>query len=170
MSLLRAFTLFFLFTAAAFAAEPAIISPANGTHIAPGAKFDFKYQIGAERGISSYNYHVWLVTDKPLHFSPELNWAGAFYLGTFANPNSPGNPKPKNPAPDQLTMPDFSQNPGGWGSGSFVSDATFYLAVFEEYSNGDPFVGHRISFVLNEIVYNATSDASESPVRSVEEL
>ncbi|KAK7056897.1 hypothetical protein VNI00_002615 [Paramarasmius palmivorus] len=159
MSLIRAFTLVFLLIATTFAIDPAIISPANGTHIAPGTSFDFEYQIMAERGLSSYNYHVWLFTQKPSEFSPSLNWAGGYYFGMFANPNFPGNPSPKNPPPAQLTMPDFSQNPGGWGSGGFVSDATFYLAVMEEYSNGDPFVGRRLSMVMNEIVYNATSTA-----------
>ncbi|EEB95154.1 hypothetical protein MPER_05924, partial [Moniliophthora perniciosa FA553] len=137
MQLLGAFTLALSLAATTLAIEPAIISPANGTSIAPGAAFDFKYQILAERGRSSYNYHVWLFTQPPSEFGPSLNWAGGYYFGMFADPNFPGNPNPNNRPPPQLTMPDFSKNPGGWGSGASVSDATFYLAVMEEYANGD---------------------------------
>jgi hypothetical protein len=33
-------------------------------------------------------------------------------------------------------MPDVSKLGGGWGVGANITDATFYLAVIEEYGNG----------------------------------
>jgi hypothetical protein len=41
---------------------------------------------------------------------------------------------PTNLPPAQLVMPDFSKNPGGFGVGASATNATYYLAVFEEYS------------------------------------
>ena len=48
-----------------------------------------------------------------------------------------GNPNPPNPAPAQLTMPDFALSPGGWGVGETASNGTFYLVVLEEYVTGN---------------------------------
>jgi len=45
-------------------------------------------------------------------------------------------PSARHPAPETLTMPDFSKPLGGWGSGASVSNAVFYLAVLEEYGTG----------------------------------
>ena len=41
---------------------------------------------------------------------------------------------PGNPAPPQLTMPDFSQSQGGFSQGAFASDLPIYLAVIEEFN------------------------------------
>ncbi|KAJ6559089.1 hypothetical protein DFH09DRAFT_1161819 [Mycena vulgaris] len=143
--------------ASVFAATPVIVQPAEGTHIAPGAAFDFNYGSIADYGTSSYNYTVWLLTSLPTSFAPSTNFAEGHYFGRFAEPNYPGNPNPPNTPPAQLIMPDFSKNPGGFGSGASATNATCYLAVFEEYANGSGSVGYRISFTANKIVYNATS-------------
>lgn len=45
-------------------------------------------------------------------------------------------PTPKNPAPPHFTMPDFSQDEGGWGIGKAASDVKFRLVVYEEYDDG----------------------------------
>ncbi len=77
-------------------------------------------------------------------------------------------------------MPDFSKPLGGFGVGASVSNATFYLAVLEEYGNGNvrsfgslgfvtklicthcqPSVGRRISLVMNQIIYNSTEVGEE---------
>lgn len=48
-----------------------------------------------------------------------------------------GNPNPHNTPPAQLIMPDFSKPQGGFGSGASIANATFYLAVVEEYATGE---------------------------------
>ncbi|KAJ7505243.1 hypothetical protein B0H11DRAFT_1977675 [Mycena galericulata] len=144
--------------ASAYAATPAIISPADGTLIAPGAAFDFNYNSIADYGVSSYNYSVYLLTSPPDSLSPSETFAAGHYFGRFAEPNYPGNPNPPNTPPAQLVMPNFSAPPGGFGAGASVTNATFYLAVFEEYSNGAACVGNRISYTANQIVYNATTN------------
>ena len=76
--------------ASAYAATPAIINPAEGTHIAPGQAFDFNYDSIADYGTSSYNYSVYLFTSSPLAFTSSENFATAHYFGRFAEPNYPG--------------------------------------------------------------------------------
>lgn len=85
-------------------------------------------------------------------------------------------PYPQHPAPPNLTMPDFSKSPGGFGTGATCSDQTFYLAVFEEYSEcavsvdrvycgvfvltsrwRQGAVGNKISLAVVPLIYNATS-------------
>ncbi|KAJ7784454.1 hypothetical protein B0H16DRAFT_298597 [Mycena metata] len=141
------------------ATAPAIIQPADNTAIAPGASFPFEYLSIADYGTSSYNYSVYLITSPPDAFAPSQTFASGHYFGRFGAPNYPGNPNPKNTAPSQLVMPNFSLPPGGFGAGAFATNATFYLAVFEEYSNGDGVIGNRISFTSNRIIYNATTNA-----------
>ena len=46
------------------------------------------------------------------------------------------NNHPVEQLPEKLTMPDFSVNQGGFGSGKTASDAPMYLAVFEEWADG----------------------------------
>lgn len=46
-------------------------------------------------------------------------------------------PYATNPAPAQLTMPDLSQDQGGWGSGASATNATFYVMVWEEWASCD---------------------------------
>ncbi|KAF8158915.1 hypothetical protein K438DRAFT_1686763 [Mycena galopus ATCC 62051] len=148
------------FFASARASTPAIMAPAEGTHIAPGATFDFSYLSIADYGASSYNYNVYLFTDPPsaIPTAQNLDFANGYFFGRFAEENYPGNPNPPNPPPPTLVMPDFSQSPGGWGTGANATNATFYLAVLEEYSTFTGAVGNRISFTANRIIYNATSN------------
>lgn len=48
--------------------------------------------------------------------------------------NFTADPYPKNPAPAQLVMPDFSKAPGGFGAGATGSDIKMYFVVLEEYN------------------------------------
>ncbi|KAF7365104.1 26S proteasome subunit P45 [Mycena venus] len=143
--------------ASAHASTPVIVKPADGTHISPGQAFDFSYQSIADYGVSSYNYSVYLFTTPPLAFMTSQNFGAGHYFGRFAQPNYPGNPNPSNTPPATFVMPDFSKPPGGFGAGASATNATFYLAVFEEYSNGEGVPGNRISFTANRVIYNATS-------------
>ncbi|KAL0580642.1 hypothetical protein V5O48_001372 [Marasmius crinis-equi] len=166
--------------------KASIIAPANGTRIKPGVSFPFKYQSISDYGVTSYNYTVWLLTQPPTPFQSTQVWAGGYSFGQFAEPNYPGNPHPGNRPPTQLVMPDFSKPLGGWGTGASVSNATFYLAVFEEYGDGtvssrssshfhpadqydfQPFVGRRIHLSINEIIYNSTLKSDPLNVQSLE--
>ncbi|KAJ6605646.1 hypothetical protein B0H10DRAFT_1922686 [Mycena sp. CBHHK59/15] len=138
-----------------------ISTPVNGAVIAPGAAFDFRYNTMADYGVTSYNYSVWLLTSMPTTFEQSTNFAEGHFFGRFAEPNYPGmrvcNPSPKNPAPAQLIMPDFSKNPGGWGAGASDSNGQFALVVMEEYANGSGSVGSRLALAVNSIVYNGTT-------------
>lgn len=129
-----------------------ITSPANGTHIAPGAAFDFLYNARGDYCISSYNYTVWLLTSSPSTIGLYSNSMTGHYFGRFSDANSGechevasvvlslrellfiANPNPANPPPAQLVMPDFSISPGGFGVGATAQDATFYFAVMEEWA------------------------------------
>ncbi|KAJ6559093.1 hypothetical protein DFH09DRAFT_922090 [Mycena vulgaris] len=134
-----------------------IISPADGTVIAPGQAFDFAYDSMADFGVTSFNYTVWLLTSMPKTFAQSTDFAEGHFFGRFAEPNFPGNPNPRNPAPAQLVMPDFSKNPGGWGVGASDSNGHFALVVMEEYATGEGSVGSRLTLAINRIVYNATA-------------
>lgn len=47
-------------------------------------------------------------------------------------------PYPKDPAPAQLTMPDFSKNAlAGWSAGESAHDLQLQLLVIEEWGNGE---------------------------------
>ncbi|KIK57257.1 hypothetical protein GYMLUDRAFT_46516 [Collybiopsis luxurians FD-317 M1] len=138
------------------ATTPTIVLPANGTKVAPGAQFAFKYDSIADSTVSSYNFTVVLFTQLPSSFAESSNYAAGYTFGQFDVANYPAIPYAQHPAPPFLVMPDFSKSLG-WGMGASISDATFYLAVFEEYANGQPSVGPRISLSINEIVYNSTS-------------
>ncbi|KAJ3726739.1 hypothetical protein FB446DRAFT_748504 [Lentinula raphanica] len=154
LSLLGIFSLPLLISAT----TPRIDEPANGTAIAPGAAFNFSYLSIADYGTSAYNYTVWLFTSLPSSDAPSIQFASGYDLGKYAEPNYPGNPSPSNPPPAQLTMPDFSQPLGGFGAGYSVSNATFYLAVIEEYGDTSPTVpGRMLSVVMNSVLYNVTS-------------
>ncbi|KAF7346468.1 hypothetical protein MSAN_01874800 [Mycena sanguinolenta] len=134
-----------------------IVQPADGTVIAPGETFPFQYESVADYGISSYNFTVWLLTSMPSSFGPAINFAEGHYFGRFAEPNYPGNPSPTNPPPATLTMPDFSKNPAGFGTGSSDSNGAFALVVMEEYATGEGSVGLRFALAMNQIVYNGTT-------------
>ncbi|KAK7048465.1 hypothetical protein R3P38DRAFT_3174720 [Favolaschia claudopus] len=133
-----------------------IVLPPDGAVIAPGEEFAFEYDCMADFGISSYNFTVWLVTSFPKSMSPSNNFAEGHYFGRFGQPNYPGNPSPKNPPPATLTMPDFSKNPGGFGTGAVDSDGQFALIVMEEYATGEASIGSRFTLAVNRIVYNGT--------------
>ncbi|RDB18046.1 hypothetical protein Hypma_000722 [Hypsizygus marmoreus] len=133
-----------------------IIFPHKGAFIAPGASFKFRYQGRADYGVSSYNYTVWLFTSPLKSFTPSEMFETGYYFGRYSETNYPANPYPSNPPPSHLKMPDFSQNPGGFGTGASTSNAHFYLAVFEEYATGVGSVGYRISLAINRITYNGT--------------
>lgn len=47
--------------------------------------------------------------------------------------DSIADPYPTHPTPSQLTMPDFSQAPGGFASGATGSNVKMQLVVVEEY-------------------------------------
>ncbi|KAJ3752120.1 hypothetical protein EV360DRAFT_55786 [Lentinula raphanica] len=137
-----------------------IVSPAPGTFINPGDAFDFSYAARGDYGITSLNYTVFLLTSSPTSLAPSADFATGHYFGRFAEPNYPGNPNPPNPAPAQLTMPDFALSPGGWGVGETASNGTFYLVVLEEYVTGNPTVGAMMSLAVSEVVYNGTTSST----------
>ncbi|KAJ7288230.1 hypothetical protein C8J57DRAFT_1279478 [Mycena rebaudengoi] len=139
-----------------FASTPGITHPAKGSIIAPDAFFEFKYRSMADYGTSSYNFTVWLFTSPPRFFQPSKTFATGFHLGRFSQANYPANMHPQNPPPSLLKMPDVSKLGGGWGVGANITHATFYLAVIEEYGNGAPSMGYRMSLAVNEIIYNGT--------------
>ncbi|KAL0580656.1 hypothetical protein V5O48_001386 [Marasmius crinis-equi] len=134
-----------------------IVQPASGAVIAPGQSFDFSYDTKADYGVSSYNFNVYLFTSKPTGFVVDEDYATGHYYGRWALPNYPGNPSPTNLPPAQLTMPDFSKNPGGFGSGAHAENQTVYLTVVEEYATGSGSVGLRLSLAITELIYNGTS-------------
>ncbi|KAJ3782845.1 hypothetical protein GGU11DRAFT_220596 [Lentinula aff. detonsa] len=140
------------------ATTPRINEPANGTVITPGAAFNFSYLSIADYGTTAYNYTVWLLTSLPSSTAPSIQFASGYDLGKYAEPNYPGNPSPSNPPPAQLRMPDFSQPLGGFGDGYSLSNATFYIAVVEEYGVTNPTgPGRLLSVVMNSVLYNVTS-------------
>ncbi|KAI0755166.1 hypothetical protein C8Q80DRAFT_1095441 [Daedaleopsis nitida] len=145
----------------ALAQKGTIVQPHPGTHIAPGAAFDFLYDIRGDYCTSSYAYSVFLVTDVPASAAPADVFMGGYYFGRFDAANYPAVPYPKNPAPAQLVMPDFAQPQGGWGAGQAASDKTYQLAVLEEWDGCDATgpVGRKFSLTFVPIVYNATSSA-----------
>lgn len=139
------FTVFVL-SAPTLAGKGDIILPHPGTHIAPGAAFNFSYEIRGDYCTSSYAYSVFLVTDTPTSFAPSDVFMGGYFFGRFDAPNYPAVPYPKNPAPPQLTMPNFSQSLGGWGSPQTASDKTWQLAVIEEWDGCDAAVSTPLVF------------------------
>ena len=128
-----------LFTARTRAGAGQIVLPLPDTHIAPGAAFNFSYDIRADYCTSTYAYSVYLVTESPSAASPAASevFMGGHFFGRFDAENYPAVPNPTNPAPPQLVMPNFSQPEGGWGSGQAASDKTFTLAVVEEWDGCD---------------------------------
>ncbi|KAI0689069.1 hypothetical protein BC835DRAFT_1441259 [Cytidiella melzeri] len=141
----------------------------------------------ADYSVSTFAYHVWLL-DTP---STAVNQSiyslltSGHYFGKFDYANYPGTklrldlfackdgidtPQlavayPKNPAPAQFTMPDFSHDAAaGFSTGQAATDLPMQLVVIEEWGNGKPAVGHRLQTSSVGIVYNATTSAkSVSP-------
>ncbi|KAI0043178.1 hypothetical protein FA95DRAFT_1499037 [Auriscalpium vulgare] len=161
MRLATLFTLFFpSFGVVLAGAAPAdytqgvITAPVNGTAIAPGQAFAFAYNIHGDYCISSYEFHVWLVTDSPAPLS--LSSISGYYFGTFEAENYPAVPYPAHPAPAQLVMPDFSKPEGGFGGGKAASNARFQLVVVEEWDTCAGSLGRNITIAAVHVVYNAT--------------
>ncbi|KAL1715953.1 hypothetical protein EV715DRAFT_206321 [Schizophyllum commune] len=138
---------------------PVIDKPAANAVIQPGETFDFLYYSMADYGRSAYNTSIWLFSSAPgdlqANTKTDTLTTGHFF-GRFSTGNYPGNPYPNQPVPKQLTMPDFSVNQGGFGSGKTASDAPMYLAVFEEWADGSGTLGNKIAYVSTPIVYNGT--------------
>lgn len=68
-----------------------ITAPAPGTHIAPGAAFNFSYNIRADYCKSSYAYSVYLVTSTPISdFAPTDELMTGHFFGRFDAENYPG--------------------------------------------------------------------------------
>ncbi|KAI0352669.1 hypothetical protein OH77DRAFT_1362943, partial [Trametes cingulata] len=111
-----------------------ITEPQPGAHIAPGQLFNFTYMPSADYCRSTYAASVWLVTTPPSSLAPTDVFMGGHFFGRFDYPNYPAVPYPKNPPPPQLTMPDFSKSPGGFGGARTASDQTVQLAVLEEWA------------------------------------
>ncbi|TDL23293.1 hypothetical protein BD410DRAFT_721613 [Rickenella mellea] len=143
---------------AAYFPQGTITVPANGTAIAPGANFDFTYNVHSDYCVSSYNFTVWLLTSPPE--SILAGTATGHFFGRFAAATYPkrvtANPNPSNPVPPQLTMPNFSKSPGGFGVGASRSNAVVYLAVIEEWDTCSPTFGKQLTVAVNNLVYNAT--------------
>jgi len=51
----------------------------------------FKYNAHADY-VSLAILSVWLLTDKPSHFSSSASFASGYYFGTYEEPNYPGEP------------------------------------------------------------------------------
>ncbi|PAV16819.1 hypothetical protein PNOK_0688300 [Pyrrhoderma noxium] len=139
-----------------------ISSPANGTIILPGQSFDFYYNQRGDYCLSSYNFSVWLLTSPPgsSMIGDDSTMTG-HYFGRFSY-SSITNENPANPAPAQLTMPDFSKSSGGFGIGASGSSVPMYLAVLEEWDECAPTLGQHFSLAVNTLIYNGTSTTTPS--------
>ncbi|TFK52589.1 hypothetical protein OE88DRAFT_1421949 [Heliocybe sulcata] len=136
-----------------------IVSPAPGDTISPGQAFDFKYNTMADYGSSSYNFTVFLVTSPAQAMVPSTEFMQGHYFGRFQEANYPAVPYATNPPPSQLIMPNFDKSPGGFGSGSWAANATFYLAVLEEWDSGNGALGTKMSLAITPVIYNATTSS-----------
>lgn len=136
-----------------------IVAPAAGTAVQPGAAFAFDYRTRADYGVSSFACHVWLLTGPEGATNLSLATPGVtgYYFGRFDYANYPAVPYPTNPPPPQLTMPDFSQSPGGFAAGAEASNLTVQLTVIEEYGDFQPTVGRQLHTTSTTLIYNATS-------------
>jgi len=139
------------------ALDPGTIEkPTNGSVIGPNSVFDFKYWIRADYSVSSYAFSVWLMTEMPGSFSPSEVWSTGHYFGRFDEANYPAVPYATNPAPPNLTMPNFAVSEIGHSSGVVVQNGTYYFSVIEEWDDGAGAAGRKISLAYNTIVYNGT--------------
>ncbi|KAF8993525.1 hypothetical protein BDQ17DRAFT_1368284, partial [Cyathus striatus] len=117
--------------ATTLAATPEIRSPAEGSIINPGASFNFDYQ-----SIADYAHPRIILRSGFYEITTGNKVDGGLGVrillsGRFGFPNYPGNPSPKNLAPSQLVMPDFSKLGGGFGVGKTTSNATFHFVVLK---------------------------------------
>ncbi|KAI0802082.1 hypothetical protein BC629DRAFT_164627 [Irpex lacteus] len=125
-----------------------ITQPRSGIAIRPGEAFNFTYNPMADYSVSTFYYHVFLLDASSLDSDGDrstlLNqpltslFSSGYYFGRYDYPNYPAVPYAKNPAPAQLTMPDFSKNaPAGWSAGESVHDLPLQLLVIEEWGNSE---------------------------------
>ncbi|KAL1744440.1 hypothetical protein HDZ31DRAFT_64108 [Schizophyllum fasciatum] len=138
---------------------PVIAKPTANTAIQPNESFDFLYYSMSDYGRSAYNTSIWLFSTEVGSLQPDAKTdtlTTGHFFGRFSTGNYPGNPYPAHPVPTQLTMPDFSKNQGGFGSGKAAHDAPMYLAVFEEWADGSGTLGNKIAYVSTPIIYNGT--------------
>ncbi|PCH40233.1 hypothetical protein WOLCODRAFT_40624, partial [Wolfiporia cocos MD-104 SS10] len=133
-----------------------ISAPANYTVIQPGGIFNFTYNIRADYCKSSYSYSVYLVTQPPTSMAPADQFFAGYYMGRYDAANYPAVPYPTNPAPLNLTMPNFANSMGGWGTGRTTTNATFYIMVLEEWDDCAGTLGRKIGMAANPIIYNGT--------------
>ncbi|KAJ7695664.1 hypothetical protein B0H17DRAFT_422375 [Mycena rosella] len=146
---------FVLAFSAVSAAIPTIVQPAKGSVIAPNGTFPFKYHSVGLRDVIVQFFGLALYIPSRF-FEPSSSFASGFFFGRFSQPNYPGNESPHNLPPATFKMPDFSKLGGGWGVGSPATHAQFHFAIIEEYGDGVPSVGFRMSLAVNEIIYNGT--------------
>ena len=144
-----------LLPARALAGSGTILLPQPGTQIAPGASFNFSYDIRADYCTSTYAFSVYLLTtpspsssSSSSSSSPsasagtgteddEAVFAAGHFFGRYDAENYPAVPRATNPAPAALVMPDFAAAQAGWGAGQRASDQTWRLAVVEEWDGCD---------------------------------
>lgn len=129
-----------------------ISEPAPYTVVAPGGVFNFSYNIHADYCKSSYAFAVYVVTESPVSMSPADQFMSGYYFGRYEAENYPGGlyrylsashthalatavPYPQNPAPPNLTMPNFDLPQGGFGGGNEASNSTFWVMVLEEWDD-----------------------------------
>ncbi|KAI5121339.1 hypothetical protein M0805_000647 [Coniferiporia weirii] len=162
--LLTAFSSFLLLSATPavaaatprYGAQGMITSPANGTNILPGTAFDFEYTQRSDYCLTSHNFTAWLLASPPS--SVLAGTASGYFFGRFSYATFEDT-DPPNPAPAQLTMPDFSVS-GGFSAGATAVAQPMYFTVLEEWNSCDPVLGSNFSLAVNSIIYNGTNSAS----------
>ncbi|KAG8834899.1 hypothetical protein FRC17_006446 [Serendipita sp. 399] len=109
-----------------------ITSPAPGAKIRPLQAFPFAYRVHQDYCTSSHNITVALTTQPPTSMGSNTG----HYFGRFATGSYPaqGLPNPNPPVPSALVMPDFSKQPGGFGTGATACNLPVYINVIEEWN------------------------------------
>jgi len=132
-------------------------APAPYTSVAPGSAFNFSYNVHADYCISSFSYSVYAVTEPPISLNASDQFMSGYYFGTYQEENYPAVPYPTNPAPAQLTMPDFSVVQSGWGRGFSCDNCTFQIMVMEEWDDCAGAMGRKFGIASVPVVYNASA-------------
>ncbi|PVG03555.1 hypothetical protein CPB86DRAFT_822114 [Serendipita vermifera] len=130
-----------------------IIAPTSGTKIRPGQSFPFNYKIHQDYCTSSHNITVALLTSPPNSATNTGHFFGRFGTGSYP---AQGLENPNPPPPDHLVMPDFSQRPGGFGTGKAASNLPVWITVIEEWNTCEPTIGNNLWVASVQAVYNAT--------------
>lgn len=108
-----------------------ILAPASGAKIKPNQKFSFGYKQHQDYCVSSHNITVALLTQPPTSVTNTGHYFGRYATGSYP---AQGLPNPNPPVPDKLKMPDFSLQPGGFGTGLAASDVPIWITVIEEWN------------------------------------